>query len=80
MYAAKPFFISAILGATILSATGLRSLTGSEIAFALPFVFVACAGVTTLIRMQRPSTWARFALVILVASCALLSGVHIIST
>lgn len=80
MYAAKSFFIAAIFGGTILSATGLRSLTGLEIAFALPFLFVACAGVATLIRVREASTSTRLALVTLVASCVLLSGVHLIST
>ncbi len=80
MHAAKPFFITAILGAALLSATGLRSLTGLEIAFALPFVLIACAGLATLIRMREASTSTRVALLIMVASCVLVSGVHLTST
>lgn len=80
MYAAQPFFIAAIFGAAVLSATGLRSLTGSEMAFALPFVVLACAGVATLIRMQEASMSTRLALLTLVVSCVLLSGVHLTST
>lgn len=79
MYAAKPFLIALILGAAILSATGLRSFTGSEIVFVLPFVVVACGAVVAFIRMRDASPSTKIATVVLAVSCFLLAIVHIAS-
>lgn len=79
MYAAKPFIIAFILGVAILSATGLRSVTGSEVAFVLPFIIVTCGGAVTFIRMRDASASTKTAITVLVASCLLLSVVHVAS-